>query len=74
MEPEKGEKRFENVEEVLNEEGQAIGFTLPGNDFFFKYLSNGGWRDEKGNKYNSEGVLVKASDVHSDDDDDEEDE
>lgn len=49
----------------------AIGFTLPGSEFLFKYDSNGGWKDEKGNYYNSKGVLQKVADGHSDDEDEE---
>ena len=63
------EKRFEDYQEVFNSEGQAIGFTLPGSEFLFRYDNNGGWKDEKGNYYNSKGILQKIADGVSDDDD-----
>lgn len=34
----------------------------------FKYDQDGGWKDEKGNYYNSKGVLQKIADGISDDD------
>ena len=49
-----------------------MGFTLPGNDFLFRYDDKGGWKDEKGNYYNSKGVLQKVADGVSDDDDEDE--
>ena len=57
----KPEPRFENFEEVFNGSGVAVGFTLTGNDFIFRYDSSGGWKDEKGNQYSSKGVLIKAA-------------
>lgn len=41
---------------------------MPGVDFIFKFNSDGGWKDEKGNQYNSKGVLMKKQDPESDED------
>jgi hypothetical protein len=43
MEP-KRENRFAQYIDV-EEDGKRIGFKLEGNDFLFKYLSDGGWLD-----------------------------
>ena len=50
--------RWANFVEVLDEKDKAIGFNLPDNTFLFKYDQFGGWHDEKGSYYNSDGVLV----------------
>jgi hypothetical protein len=49
--------RFNEFTEQLDEYGKPIGFVLEGNDFVFKYDEEGGWVDEDGNYYNSEGIL-----------------
>lgn len=61
------DKRFEDYQQVFNSQGVAIGFTLQNSDFLFKYDEKGGWKDEKGNYFNSKGVLQKVADGHSDD-------
>ena len=38
----------------------------------FRYDASGGWKDEKGNKYNSEGQLTNEADVLDDDEDSDE--
>ena len=43
--------RFNDYEEVVNGKGIPVGFKLKNCEFFFKYDSNGGWKDEKGNQY-----------------------
>lgn len=58
-----------DYQEVFSSDGVALGFTLPGNDFLFRYDDKGGWKDEKGNYYNSKGILQKVADGVSDDDD-----
>ena len=50
--------RFNDYDEVQDQKGTAIGFKIKGSNFFFKYDSEGGWKDEDGNKYNSDGILV----------------
>ena len=67
MEKQHQQDRFANYEENFNSDGIAIGFTLPGVDFLFRYDSEGGWKDEKGNYYNSSGQLVKQNDLQVDD-------
>ena len=47
---------------------------MPGSEFVFKYDIDGGWKDEKGNHYNAEGILQKVADGHSDDSEDSPDE
>lgn len=58
-----------DYQEVFSSDGVALGFTLPGNDFLFRYDDKRGWKDEKGNYYNSKGILQKVADGVSDDDD-----
>ena len=60
--------RFNQFTEVLDEDGKAIGFKLPNNEFVFKFDEDGGWVDEDDNYYNHEGIL--QSDSSDDDDDD----
>ena len=70
----KGTSRFGDFEQIFNGKGEAIGFTLPGNSFIFRYDANKGWKDEKGNQFNSEGIQVNVNDDVDDDEssDDEE--
>ena len=70
----KPDPRFDEFEEVVNDDGQAVGFTIPNNPFVFRYDSKGGWKDEKGNKYNSNGVLMKVKEDLSDEEDDDDEE
>lgn len=49
--------RFNEFTEQLDENGKPIGFVLEGSDFLFKYDEEGGWVDEDGNYYNSDGIL-----------------
>lgn len=60
MSKNKPDPRFADYQEVQDDKGKPIGFKLEGCNFFFKYNSSGGWKDEKGNLYNSEGVLVET--------------
>ena len=60
--------RFQQFIEALSEDGKVIGFTLPDNPFLFKYDTNGGWLDENGNYFNSEGIL-QSEDEESEDED-----
>ena len=53
---------------MLDEDGKAIGFKIPNNDFLFKFDEDGGWVDEDDNYYNHEGIL--QSDSSDDEDDD----
>ena len=55
----KPDPRFDAFEEVFDSNGIAIGFTLPNNSFVFRYDKKGGWKDENGNYYNSQGILLK---------------
>lgn len=43
--------RFETYKELKD----GSGFTIKGSDFVFKYDRYGGWHDEFGNYYNSNG-------------------
>lgn len=66
--------RFSQFTEELNEEGRVIGFSIPNCNFIFKYDRNGGWFDEDGRYYNSEGVLQSdeeddVENLESDDED-----
>lgn len=69
----KPDPRWEEFIEEMNEDGKAIGFKLPKNDFLFKYDTNGGWEDEKGNYYNADGILEVESEKDSGEDDMDED-
>lgn len=60
--------RFAEYKEEFDTEGNLIGFTLEGNPFVFKFDGKGGWRDEQGNYYNSEGIeLEKLEDWGAED-------
>jgi hypothetical protein len=54
----KPDPRWENFIEQFNANGTPIGFKLEGNDFLFEYDDLGGWTDEKGKLYDSNGVLI----------------
>jgi hypothetical protein len=54
----KPDPRWENFIEQFDSNGTPIGFKLEGNDFLFKYDNLGGWTDEKGTLYDSNGVLI----------------
>jgi hypothetical protein len=41
----KPDPRFNEYEEVQDDKGNSIGFKLQNVDFFFKYNSEGGWKD-----------------------------
>ena len=51
-----------------------MGFTIPNNPFVFRYNAKGGWKDEHGNQYNSNGVLLKVKEELSEEEDDEDEE
>ena len=40
----------------------------------FRYDSKGGWKDENGNRYNENGVLLKVKEEQSDEEDDDDEE
>lgn len=65
----KPDPRFNEYEEVEDDKGNAIGFKLKDVDFFFKYNSEGGWKDQNGNVFNADGVLVEKEEDWGVDDD-----
>ena len=58
--------RFSEFTEILDQDGKAIGFKIPDNDFLFEFDSDGGWVDEKGNYFNHDGILQSESEVDED--------
>lgn len=71
MEDKLPDPRWKEFIEERDAQGKVIGFKLPGNDHLFKYDEFGGWTDEKGLVYDSQGYLIEGEfDENVDDEED----